>query len=281
MTSDRVNSFVGDLVQMAQAMERLPQVEHELNAYKRGNEVLHQAVADREESILKLKAEIEAHLATIRKVEAERDDAELRFLDSEDRTKSALSFIKATFGSAGSLIQALEPPAPTPVAVPADAQPEMKAIDNPLYGDPQEPMQPQDQSEPLPSSPEQSNVSASVDSGTTTQQPMPEPGPMGIDFHGDASNVDSVSSGPSGEREAHPTNDTAHTDPVASVPTVSTSTDAPTQQTLSSPTEDDVGYHNEPKIDNGWHDWDQWALRMNNRYGIGTWPQRDRNHNFG
>lgn len=45
----------------------------------------------------------------IRALEVSRDDAELRFLEAEDRTEKALAFVRTTFSNAGQLLQALEP----------------------------------------------------------------------------------------------------------------------------------------------------------------------------
>jgi hypothetical protein len=278
--SPTVNNFVHDLVAMAKAMEDLPMVQEKLD---QANNLISRYAEDvqlREESIIRLKAEIEAHLTTIRKVEAERDDAELRFLDSEDRTASALAFIKSTFGSAGSLIQALEPPAPTPVVVPANA-PVAVTTDAPTYypepGDDGVKVQnfdapSQGQSEPLPMTPaptiEQSFGSSTPTPDDGNASSSIDPGPMGIDFHGDPGNVDSVSSGPSGERAVDPTLD--HRDPIG--------TGTGNVQSSSEPPVDDVGYHNEPKVEGShdWLAWDTWAEQMNTRYGRGSWPRRAR-----
>ncbi len=103
-------NFVSELVQMAKAFEELPIVKAELERATHEAVAYLDMVTQREESILRLKVELEASHEARRRVEAERDDAEFRFLDSEVRTAQALNFIRSTFGSAGSLIQALEPP---------------------------------------------------------------------------------------------------------------------------------------------------------------------------
>lgn len=125
-------NFVSDLVAMAKAFEELPKVQANLDLSVAEVNRLSDTVADREIAIARLKAEIEALQSDKRKLEAERDDAEFRFLESEDRVKSALDFLRSTFGSAGALIQALEPPAPAAPAVPTTpipappAEPEVK-----------------------------------------------------------------------------------------------------------------------------------------------------------
>jgi hypothetical protein len=166
--SPNVGNFVHDLVEMAKAMEELPHVQAALTESEREANRLAQSVQAREESILRLKAEIDALHAKVRSTEAERDDAELRFLESDERTHKALEFIKSGFGAAGSLIQALEPPAQVEPVV--EATPiEPKAIDNPLYDDPQAP---QGQSAVDPTTP--TNDGASVGNNTSLTASVPQ-----------------------------------------------------------------------------------------------------------
>jgi len=275
--SPHVGNFVADLVEMAKATETLPIIQAELDATKADNESLHKAVQAREEAIARYKAEIDALHAKVRDTEAQRDDAELRFHEGQDRTRSALDFIKSTFGSAGSLIQALEPPAqvepvveaqPVPAVVPQgqdvpawggppEYQP--KPIDNPLYGDPQTDA-PQGQSEPLP---------PTAMSETTQSQAAPS---TTVESEVNAS-----------------TEGTAAPQPDPTMPNSSPSTDGATQSSSATPDypstsgptstpapEDDVGYHNEPNMTGttDWSEWDKWAARMTARYGVGQWPTR-------
>jgi len=264
--SPHVGNFVADLVEMAKATETLPIIQAELDAAKADNESLHKAVQAREEAIARYKAEIDALHAKVRDTEAQRDDAELRFHEGQDRTRSALDFIKSTFGSAGSLIQALEPPAPVepvkeepqdqsalnPTGSSTDGQYQPKPIDNPLYADPQTDA-PQGQSEPLPTDASathqpipngEGNSGASTvevsSEGTAAPQPDPTPSPIG-----------GGSSLPSTE---------------------------PTESSIPTPSQpvDDVGYHNEPNMTGttDWSEWDKWAARMTARYGVGQWPTR-------
>lgn len=115
MTGHQINSLVGDLVAMAQAMERLPLVEAELSKAHADIETY----ANKAMSIALDLEQSKTYAATleqkVRDTEAARDDAELRFLEAEDRTEKALAFVRTMFGNAGSLIQALEPPKPEPV----------------------------------------------------------------------------------------------------------------------------------------------------------------------
>ena len=114
MTGHQINSLVGDLVAMAQSMERLPTVEAELSEVKGALEQSRQTVQDRELAIIRYKEQIETLRAKINDVEASRDDAELRFLEADERTTRALDFVKNMFGSAGALVQQLEPPVALP-----------------------------------------------------------------------------------------------------------------------------------------------------------------------
>lgn len=116
MSPHAVNSFVSDLVTMAQAMERLPQIEHELSA---ANAEVHDWKARYD--LLALDLEQSRSYATkleaaVHDAEVAKDAAETMFLQADDRTMRAVEFIKAQFGAAGSLIQALEPERAKPVA---------------------------------------------------------------------------------------------------------------------------------------------------------------------
>src|SRR5882724_10878562 len=114
MTADNINSFVGNLVEMAKAYEELPSVKHDLAV---ANETIQRnadTVTDRELSILSLKAEIEILNSRIRSVEAERDDAELRFLESDDKAGKALAALGHITASLNDAKAALTPPAPEP-----------------------------------------------------------------------------------------------------------------------------------------------------------------------
>jgi hypothetical protein len=131
MSPHAVNNFVSDLVLMAQAMERLPQVEAEL----------HRAQSEVTEwksryDLLALDLEQSRIYAgtleqKVHQLEVDRDDAELRFLEADERTSRALDFIKATFGNAGTLIQALEPvrPQPEPMPEPKPAEQAVQWVD--------------------------------------------------------------------------------------------------------------------------------------------------------
>jgi hypothetical protein len=120
MTNERVTDFASELVQMAMAMKRLPEVEA-LNINLRDQ--LDERVATVQRLELKLldrAGEITALHATIRTLEAARDDAELRFLEASDSVAAFTRLVKSFSVDAGVLVKALEP---EPVAPPFTPEP--------------------------------------------------------------------------------------------------------------------------------------------------------------
>lgn len=130
--SPTTDNFIHSLVEMSKAFEELPGVRAEADERARQNDILAQQVQQREESILKLKAELEAKNETIRKVEAERDDAEMRFLELDDKVAMVNRNAASLQEILAKQIELTTPPKPEPQ--PEPEQP--KAIDNPMYGDP-------------------------------------------------------------------------------------------------------------------------------------------------
>jgi hypothetical protein len=91
--SPHVNNFVTDLVEMAKAMDELPKVTAELHQTSIERDRALSTIQDRELHILDLKQQIETHLSIIRSLEVARDDAEMRFLEADDRAVKASSFL--------------------------------------------------------------------------------------------------------------------------------------------------------------------------------------------
>lgn len=112
--SPNVGNFVHDLVEMAKAMETLPQVEHALRQTEEQNRHLSETVQAREEAILKYKAEIEALQAKVRTTEAERDDAEIRFLELDEKANKVLAHVASIQAAALVVQNDLSPPKPEP-----------------------------------------------------------------------------------------------------------------------------------------------------------------------
>lgn len=121
--SPNVGNFVHDLVEMAKAMETLPQVEAALRESEQHNRQLTETVQSREEAILRYKAEIEALHTKVRETEASRDDAEMRFLELDEKSTKVVSFLGQIQGLAVQADLLLNPPKPQPMPEPA-ANPE-------------------------------------------------------------------------------------------------------------------------------------------------------------
>lgn len=85
MSPHAVSNFVGDLIEMAKAFEDLPKVQAELGEIKADNDKLHQTVMEREQAIQDYKATIDDLQRKVRDLEVARDDAELRFLEADDK----------------------------------------------------------------------------------------------------------------------------------------------------------------------------------------------------
>lgn len=110
MSPHAANSLIGDLVEMAKAAESMPILQSQLKACEEKIAEMGAHIQRLELRAHDYKAEIEGLHSQIRTLEVSRDDAELRFLEADDRTEKALAFVRSVFGNAGQLLQALEPP---------------------------------------------------------------------------------------------------------------------------------------------------------------------------
>jgi hypothetical protein len=297
--SNDVNNLAHSFVAMAQAFERLPQVQAELDKANDQIEAYAKQVQRLEMRLIDRANEIDNLNAKVRTVEVERDHAETMFLETDERLQALRGIFTHFTHSVDGFIKASEP---EPVAEP-------KAIDNPLYADPQ-----QDQSavgEPVtstdhtPASADIASITSEpVHSGSADAAPQAEEAPHSVDPtsapskgrldflqrgapDAGAVSAESAASSTMGESAERPTSsDWASTNTEGSegntsgvsVPTDPTpateSSSTNVSDALASPQPDDVGYHNEPKVIAGnWHDWDGWCARMNARYGT-QWPPR-------
>lgn len=107
--SPHVGNFVADLVEMAKATERLPQVEAELAEVKAHAVDLAQTVQNRELRIMALNDEIAALQTQLRNAEVSRDDAELRFLEADDKLARVLNLVRGMGETLGQVIVTAEP----------------------------------------------------------------------------------------------------------------------------------------------------------------------------
>lgn len=260
--SPATDNFIHSLVEMSKAFEELPTVKTELDHAKAETEALAKMVQEREESILRLKQEIETKNETIRKAEAERDNAELRFLESEEKSLAAVRALRHIVDEAEGAVNVVQPPKPEP-------QPQVEPMTQSIT-----------QADTTPYQPQPGQSGADPTTAPTPNSSM-SPTPEGVMEHSDASSVASSSTNEApGVPQPDPTASSwaggGHS-PETVTPTPNADSGADASSTTSPSTNvDDVGYHNEPEAGSyaGWQEWDVWAQRMNARYGQGNWPQR-------
>lgn len=178
MSPHAMNTFVSDLVEMAKAVEELPQVKAELEAARHDLNTAADRIQQLELRIIDYKNKIDDQVALTRKVEADRDEAERLFLEETDRTSAFKSFVEGLFGTAGNLLRAQAPTAP--VAVQAEEQ-------VPAGG--------------------MSEQTVNVEAPPARHDMFPEPEyyakPSDVSLTGDPSNIDSMAIGP-GQSEPLP-----------------------------------------------------------------------------
>lgn len=173
--SPNINSFVGDLVEMARAMEELPGIKAKLDEAYALLEEERKTVQDRELRIQQLKADGDIMQERINTLEVARDDAELRFLEADEQRINTLDRLNQMGNIIRTVTAQLEPPKPQePIvqAQPVEAKSEQEAFDG-------------------PSASEETSQSKPIDSTAE------------VAMSGSPANVDSWASGP-GQSEADP-----------------------------------------------------------------------------
>jgi hypothetical protein len=120
--SPSVGNFVTDLVEMAKATERLPLIEAELSRANNAIEDYAKQVQRLELKAIDRNTKIESLHSRIRELEVARDDAELRFLESEEHAGKVLNFLAGIKGYAEAAQLILDPPKPQPEAIPEVVQ---------------------------------------------------------------------------------------------------------------------------------------------------------------
>jgi hypothetical protein len=115
--SPNVGNFVHDLVEMAKAMEELPQVQAQLADAKAEAETNRLTVQHREESIINLKAQIDELNSKLRAAEDARDAASFRLLEVEEAfdlvSSKAGALLQAT-GTVSDILHPVRKPEPQP-----------------------------------------------------------------------------------------------------------------------------------------------------------------------
>lgn len=115
MSPHAANSLVHDLVEMAKAMETLPQVQAELEAARHDLDVSKQAIERLELKLIDKAAEITNLHSKVNSAEAGRDEAERMFLETDDKLFAFRRLVSAFSTDAASLLRAQEPqPDPVP-----------------------------------------------------------------------------------------------------------------------------------------------------------------------
>lgn len=201
MSPHAMNTFVSDLVEMAKAVEELPQVKAELEAARHDLNTAADRIQQLELRIIDYKNKIDDQIALTRKAEADRDEAERLFLEETDRTSAFKSFVEGLFGTAGNLLKAQAPTAP--VAVPSEEQVPVGGVTQ----------IPKEITEPTYYEPHMAEQTVNVELELTEQQ-LSEKYPHSIygnaSMSGDPSNIDSMAIGP-GQSEPLPTSEPAPT----------------------------------------------------------------------
>lgn len=112
MTKEHVTDFVSELVTMAQATQRLPQVEAEAAELRGAVDHAAATIQRLELKLLDRAEEITALHFSVRNAEAARDDAELRFLEADETIGALKRTLRSVVAEGESLLLALDPPKP-------------------------------------------------------------------------------------------------------------------------------------------------------------------------
>lgn len=118
MTNERVSGFASELVQMATAAAKLPELEAQAEALTIRCESLRDTIQRLELKAMDRNAEIIDLNATIRKLEVERDNAETMFLEADDKASAWRRLVGSFQADAEALLKAQEPPKPEPIVEP-------------------------------------------------------------------------------------------------------------------------------------------------------------------
>ena len=110
MSPHAMTSLVSDLVEMAKAVELLPQVQAELDRARETIDHRGQHIEQLELKAHAYKQEIETLHSTIRSLEVARDDAELRFLELDEHATAVTRSLRDMQVALGQAVVLLSPP---------------------------------------------------------------------------------------------------------------------------------------------------------------------------
>ena len=114
MSPHAMTSLVSDLVEMAKAVELLPQVQAELDRARETIDHRGQHIEQLELKAHAYKQEIETLHSTIRSLEVARDDAEVRFLELDEHATAVTRSLGDMQAALGQAVALLSPPKPQP-----------------------------------------------------------------------------------------------------------------------------------------------------------------------
>src|SRR6266699_1787674 len=106
MSSD-INNFLQSMVEAKTALDAMPELRRELEQLKRLVHIQGETIANRELHIHNLKQSEQTLTQKLRSVEAERDDAGFRHLESEDKVQGLLKHLHSAIAAGLETISAI------------------------------------------------------------------------------------------------------------------------------------------------------------------------------
>lgn len=299
MSGQHIGDLASSFVEMAKAYEELPRIKAELAEANRAFNHASDTIQRLELKLIDRNTTIDELHAKVREAEVARDDAELRFLEADEKLGKVAKALQVAGESVGLALRRPEPVITEPVAEPGStsAAPSFAyASDGTISPEPgQSVADPTVQSD---------STNQSIASSTTAEPVEPvQPASSGFNevppepFSPESKPTDVVEvreeTGPIASQTEHASSETVGTvettdgakmptEPGQSdpLPTVASPIDASLAgNTNANPSGDanspidEPSYANEPK--NRWtQEWSKWAERMDAKYGRYHWPVR-------
>ena len=289
MSGHHVGDLASSFVEMAKAYEELPKVREALEIERAMSDEKSQRIQSLELRIIDYKNVADQLRSEIRTLEVARDDAELRFLEADDK----LNRVAGALQTAGETVGlALRRPEPVKVEEPQaepSAEPGQSAVD-PIV-----------QSDSITSTTASSETAATAETASQEQpaynevppEPFsPESKPTDLvevreelpttsagvaltaDTHSTATMPETVASQetvPTAAGQSDPLPTAAL--PIAESPAGSTNANPSVDASSQTDEIDSVSYANEPQ-DKWTVAWSEWAVKMDRKYGRYNWPMR-------